>query len=82
MDRKTAKLIRAFCHLTSKSYRDMKRSFSKMSKIDKMQTRRELQKFYMDNMKQNLIPKKYADLKKPLTETLKGKTNNLESVTE
>ncbi len=51
----------------------MKREFSKLSPADKSKSRKDLTKFYDDNLKQGLITKKYYDLKKPLTEMLKNK---------
>ena len=73
MNRKIAKLIRAFNKITNKSYRGMKKEWQKLSKEDRISSKRDLKKFYEDNLKQGLIPKNYHDLKKPLKDLLKGK---------
>ncbi len=73
MDRKTAKLIRAFCKLTNKSYRGMKKEFSKMADKEKSASRKELKKFYDQNRESGMLTSKYSDLKLPMKDFLKGK---------
>lgn len=65
------KLIRGFCKVTATPYRAMKRDYARMKPEAKRGAKVNLQKFWDQNEKQNLLNhKKYYDLKKPLVKTL------------
>ena len=55
----------------------MKKEFEKLSDAERTRSKKELEKFYADNLKQGLITKNYRELKRPLHESLKEKKNNI-----
>jgi hypothetical protein len=66
MNRRTAKLIRGFCKLTSQPYRQFKKAYMQMSDEQRRDTKIKLRAFWTEN---KIDHKKYYDLKKPLAPT-------------
>lgn len=72
MNRKIAKLIRGFCKVTNKPYREMKRGYLRLSPEKRRDAKQQLLEFWDENEKMGYVHhKNYYELKESLETTLR-----------